>query len=80
MGKIVYKRVKITFSSINIKPSGSVALPSEEEVDSEWLLNAYCDPIIADVRTSNRLVIKIGCGGGEIKKGFSDTTLILLSS
>lgn len=39
----------ITFSSINIKPSGSVALPSEEEVDSEWLCMLYVSDIRKDV-------------------------------
>lgn len=41
--------MKITFSSINIKPSGSVALPSEEEVDSEWLCMLYVSDIGKDV-------------------------------
>lgn len=31
----MFQRVKIIFSLTNIKPSGSVALPSEEEVDSQ---------------------------------------------
>ena len=45
----MFQRVKIIFSLTNIKPSGSVALPSEEEVDSQWLCMLYVSGIRKDV-------------------------------